>query len=264
MKRIFLSLLALGMWAATSNNATAQIKNDRGTFTLPSRGDVLVETQANLNFTGGGIFNLNDGFLSGLRNGFSRIGLDTLDFHRAAYYPLLKLRLVGNHNIIHRISFNISYNSQSFNQLPKTDVRGSEYGGAISYGIEKYYTPAERLLTYVGGDVSIGYARQSIIADSSSAQNAYGAGIRVFTGADYYVLPKVYLGIELGWGLGYYHYGEAEFNNRRTTANNNDFLVTPYITPVFRLGYVLTNCKHKMKGDGEPMYRTMEKDDDDN
>jgi hypothetical protein len=39
---------------------------------------------------------------------------------------------------------------------------------------------------------------------------AIGVGVRVFAGAEYFFLPKISLGAELGWGLSYVTTGRSE------------------------------------------------------
>jgi hypothetical protein len=34
------------------------------------------------------------------------------------------------------------------------------------------------------------------------AETSFGIGAGVFLGADYYIMPKVYVGVEMGYGLG--------------------------------------------------------------
>ncbi|RYZ50746.1 MAG: hypothetical protein EOP49_13355 [Sphingobacteriales bacterium] len=256
MKKNILPGLILGaiMMTAPSVQSNAQIRNDRGTFTLPGNGDVLVETQTHLNLAGGSIFSLNDGFLSNLNN-----GLDTTfgGFTGGNYFPMLKLRFFSGNNMAHRLLFNISYSSNRQSNTG-TDFKTSNFGIAVTYGLEKIFTPAERLNTYVGADITAGYTRIGAEAGPFDvSQNAFGLGLRGFTGMDYYILPKVYMGLELGWGVGFNRYGEVEFASGNSGTTTNNFTITPYVTPTFRLGYVLGWSK-KTRGNGEPDYRSRD------
>jgi len=258
MKKLILPGLML-MMTASAINTNAQIRNDRGTFTLPSGGDVLVETQANLNLGGGQIFRLNDGFLANLNNGWDPIFAGNTGGN---YFPMLKLRLFSSSTMAHRLTFNISYGTRRM-EGTGTDSSASNLGIAVGYGMEKIFAPAERLNTYIGGDVTVGFGRVGAEQGPFEVeQTAWGVGLRAFTGMDYYVLPKVYLGLELGWGLSYNRYGEVEFAGGNNDMTTTAFTLTPYVTPTFRLGYVL-GWSRKMQGNGEPSYRSRERYQDD-
>ena len=79
---------------------------------------------------------------------------------------------------------------------------------------------------------------------------------------DYYVLPKVYVGLELGWGISYNNYGVVKYSSGDNDMTNSEFTITPYVTPFFRLGYVL-GAGRKMHGNGEPSYRSRDRHDED-
>lgn len=257
MKKIILPGLFLGavMAFAPVSQSNAQIRNDRGTFTLPRQGDILVETQTGL-FGSDGFFTLNDNFLQNLNNGLS--------FRSAAenqnYFPALKVRMFGRNNLVHRVSLNISYSSQNVTDS-SIDYRTNSFGIAASYGIEKVFEAAERLNTYVGADATIGFVRAGEKWPYyDTHQSGFGFGIKAFTGMDYYVLPKVYLGMELGYGLAFNTYGNVHYYVGNNNTTNSNFTLTPYVTPVFRLGYVLTGKKVRVKH--EPTYRSRYYDND--
>ena len=91
----------------------------------------------------------------------------------------------------------------------------------LNLGIEKHFAGAERLSTYAGADLllnfrgaSTEYTENGFSAEADGAivdvntgtiNGAYRAGtdfgFRVFTGADYYITKKVYLGVEAGINL---------------------------------------------------------------
>ncbi len=245
MKKIILPALLLGavLTTTTAQQASAQIRNDRGTFNLPTTGDWLVETQANLDLSGGPVFHLNDGFNNFLIPDSMSLGS----------FPMLKVRKFGSNNIVHRFMLNLSYGSNTME-----DFTSSVFGIGVGYGIEKMYTPAERLNTYIGADVQVGYARIGSEIDDEDLGNinSFGIGLRGFTGMDYYILPKVYLGFELGYGIAFRNM-EVEAVGGGESEVNSSFGLAPYVTPSFRLGYVL-GWQKKMRGNGEPSYRSKE------
>src|SRR5690606_13715747 len=175
--------------------------------------------------------------------------------------PALKLRVFGKNNMVHRAMLNISYAAEG------VDVNGAKanvnsFGIALGYGIEKVFEAAERLNTYVGADANIGFVRAAGEAGKNDiSQSGFGFGIKAFTGMDYYVLPKVYLGMELGYGIGFNTYGATKMNGVDNKTTSARFSLTPYVTPVFRLGYILTSKKVRSKQ--EPSYRSRYYENDD-
>ena len=86
-----------------------------------------------------------------------------------------------------------------------TGEEGSDmtYGVALGYGIENHLAGAERLSTYWGYGGSLGY--EDMGGTDEAGEDLDGSvtvGVGVFLGADYYIIPKVYVGLELGYGLG--------------------------------------------------------------
>ena len=87
-------------------------------------------------------------------------------------------------------------------------VEGSDmtYGIGLGYGIENHFAGAERLSTYWGYGGSLGYADGGDLMDDEGGvvetDGTFAIGANVFLGADYYIIPKVYIGLEMGYGLG--------------------------------------------------------------
>jgi outer membrane protein W len=80
----------------------------------------------------------------------------------------------------------------------------------LNLGIEKHFAGSERLSTYAGADLLIGFNGASYKETSNGysyeedandtngniASTSFGLGL--FTGADYYITKKVFLGVEAG------------------------------------------------------------------
>ncbi len=87
-------------------------------------------------------------------------------------------------------------------------VEGSDmtYGIGLGYGIENHFAGAERLSTYWGYGGSLGYADGGDLMNDEGGvvetDGTFAIGANVFLGADYYIIPKVYIGLEMGYGLG--------------------------------------------------------------
>ena len=83
------------------------------------------------------------------------------------------------------------------------------YSVGLGYGIENHFAGAERLSTYWGYGASLGYGG---VGDSEidngdgtttdvEGVSAFSIGGGLFLGADYYIMPKVYVGLEMAYGL---------------------------------------------------------------
>ena len=86
-------------------------------------------------------------------------------------------------------------------------TEGSEMGYEVSlgYGIENHFAGAERLSTYWGYGGLLGYFDNGTSVDVDGNEvdlTGLTVGAEVFIGADYYIIPKVYVGMELNYGLG--------------------------------------------------------------
>ena len=86
-------------------------------------------------------------------------------------------------------------------------VEGSDmtYGIGLGYGIENHFAGAERLSTYWGYGGLLGYFDNGTSVDVDGNEvdlTGLTVGAEVFIGADYYIIPKVYVGMELNYGLG--------------------------------------------------------------
>jgi hypothetical protein len=87
----------------------------------------------------------------------------------------------------------------------------------INLGVEKHFAGSERLSTYAGGDLLLGFSGASAeYTENNYSYNVEGAnlfnnltinnsqrastdfGFRLFTGADYYIAKKVFIGVEAG------------------------------------------------------------------
>jgi hypothetical protein len=150
---------------------------------------------------------------------------------------------------------------------------------SVSLGGEKHFDGTERLDTYLGAELMFSYTskeerfnnidengnyvegyrvattggffnQETInISDRSAIRQAPGIGLgaRVFTGADFYVFPKVYLGVELGvactqkW-IEDYRLNKVDpstgTNSMRTVGDRGDiFNISQDINGQFRLGF---------------------------
>lgn len=91
----------------------------------------------------------------------------------------------------------------------ETEIRKNS-NTLLNLGIEKHFAGSERLSTYAGADLLIGfngasyeytengYSYEEDATDLNGNNASTSFGVRVLTGADYYITKKVFLGVEAG------------------------------------------------------------------
>ncbi|HSZ71798.1 MAG TPA: BT1926 family outer membrane beta-barrel protein [Cytophagaceae bacterium] len=253
MKKVILSLAVVSASLFTTV-ASAQISNDKGTFTKPVAGNVLVELQVSPNLAAGSAFSLNDPLLVNLSNGLDYTNLTstgtTQDFaNLSSVVPALKGRYFLSDNSALRVQLGMILSSQSIKNSPASGPSTKETIGRNGFdlivGYEKHFSGAERLSTYAGADIMFGMVGAKSKVDNGTTtltakQSSIGFGLRAVTGFDYYFIPKVYLGAELGLGLSYNNYGNVKRSGGALTditTKTGNFSITPFLTPAIRLGY---------------------------
>ena len=153
--------------------ASAQVTTNAGTFNKPAEGDTAFEMQFMPNLDGAAMF-ADNGYQATMRK-----------FESATKAVRWSASL----------------------DLSGSDVEDSDavWNLALGYGVENHFAGAERLSTYwgYGGNVSVGSgeAGQDDEGNAVDAETSFGVGAGVFLGADYYIMPKVYVGVEMGYGL---------------------------------------------------------------
>ena len=98
----------------------------------------------------------------------------------------------------------------------------------LGFGVERHLKGAERLSTYWGYEANIAYIRHE---DYDEVDRKMGVGANIFAGADYYIIPKVYLGAEVSYGVAVVNTDPAE------GADVTSVQVAPRVTPSLRLGW---------------------------
>ena len=169
------------------------------------------------------------GLTGGLGN--SNVGLTT---NNAFGAPLLKFRYFFKDNIAFRLGFAIDRTATKATPTTTTEIVPAPIPAPpavptntttiidnttlflMSIGAEKHFKGSDRLSTFVGADILLGSSKRYqetnsttttvapvttsnsvlITKNGSGGQSVFGLGL--FTGADYYIAKKVYLGIELG------------------------------------------------------------------
>ena len=157
--------------------ASAQITTNAGTFNKPSEGDTAFEMQFMPNLDGTAMF--------------------------ADRGATVTMRKFESESKAVRWSASLDVFDDG---VEDTEIA---YSVGLGYGIENHFEGAERLSTFWGYQGGISYADSGSSFDGSGegedsetdGTSVFGIGAGVFLGADYYIMPKVYIGVEMGYGL---------------------------------------------------------------
>ncbi len=216
MKKIILSIVAV----LAFGYANAQIKTDAGTFGKPTAGTIIMEVTMTPNIAGGGIFSLPT-----LNSELGLIGI--------------KARKFSSDKQALRVAANLSVLS-SGEEDAAGDKEDTEFAVGVAVGMEHHMAGAERLSTYWGYEGNIGYVSSNgnlVIDPITGAATGdpkttkLGLGANLLAGFDYYIMPKIYLGAEVSYGL-------AVTSTKPDGGDGVTKLqLAPGITPSFRLGW---------------------------
>ena len=212
MKKIILTAVAVFAFSY----ANAQIKTEAGTFTKPTEGSLLFEVSFSPNISGvsanPAIFSLPNFYGSNIPGVRARKFLSDTK----------AIRLTGNLSIID-------------SGEPGADTN---FTLAAGIGVENHMKGAERLSTYWGYEGSIGLQSgnsESIDPDTfdpiMEKTTTFGVSAQVFTGFDYYIMPNIYLGAEINYGI-------AIINRKPEGATGSTSIkIQPNVLPALRLGW---------------------------
>ena len=187
--------------------ASAQITTDAGTFNKPAAGETAFEMHFTPNITGGSQFgdaqetnSNNDGVID-----------------------------KGTVSVMMR---KFKDDSKAVRMFGSFDLNGSDEEGAdtiinatFGYGIENHLAGAERLSTFWG------YQGGIKLLNIGGDDVNFGLAGGVFVGADYYIIPKVYIGTEFGFGL--------DIDAPGGDAADTSYRIGHDLTANFRLGFRL-------------------------
>ena len=205
MKKVLLSVAFLAIGFANAQ----EIKTDAGTFKKPTAGTIIIEATLTPDVTGGGIF-----ALPSLNNDLGLLGVKGRKFVSEAK--------------AYRFGANLSVLNSG-----EDDV-DTEFSVGFSAGVENHLGGAERLSTYWGYEGNVGYVSsngEALNPIAGDKVTKIGLGASVFTGFDYYIMPKIYLGAEVSYGL-------AVTNTKPDGGDGvTKIQLAPGITPSFRLGW---------------------------
>ncbi len=132
----------------------------------------------------------------------------------------IKLRKFNDESTALRLGVNLNYASSKTRTGTTADGsvelydRASTLGISIQPGIEKHMSGTSRLSPYVGGVLDIGFqsstnksefeggtANQVEETTIKGQTGFFRVGVNAVAGADYYISNKLYMGVEVGYGL---------------------------------------------------------------
>ena len=207
MKKIILSIVAV----LAFGYANAQIKTDAGTFGKPTSGTIIMEVTMTPNIAGGGIFSLPT-----LNSELGLIGIKARKFSS----DTKALRLGANLSVL-----------SSGEEDAAGDKEDTEFAVGVAVGMEHHMAGAERLSTYWGYEGNVGYVSSNGTDALPGKFTKIGLGANLLAGFDYYIMPKIYLGAEVSYGL-------AVTSTKPDGGDGVTKLqLAPGITPSFRLGW---------------------------
>lgn len=154
--------------------ASAQVTTNAGTFNKPAEGDTAFEMQFMPNLDGAAMFD-----------------------DRGATVTMRKFESATK-AVRWSASFDVS----------GSDIEDSDtlWNIGLGYGVENHFAGSERLSTFWGyqGNINVdsGASSTDDAGNAVDAETSFGVGVGLFLGADYYIMPKVYVGVEMGYGLG--------------------------------------------------------------
>ena len=183
-----LSIIAL----VTFSFSFAQISTNAGTFNKPAAGETAFEVNFMPNLDGAPMFaESNSG--------------------------TLMMRSFKSDTKATRLSATFSFVDEG------VEGEDAEFSVGIGYGIENHFSGAERLSTFWGYGGNLGL----IDTGEKDVDAVFTIGGGVFLGADYYIVPKVYIGTEIGYSLGL------------VSGNDTAISLAGNVTGMLRLGFRL-------------------------
>ncbi|MFT2007097.1 hypothetical protein ACMA1I_00340 [Pontibacter sp. 13R65] len=122
----------------------------------------------------------------------------------------IRLRSFATDEMAYRLGVGLSHDATKLND----DAKTSNTSVTIAPGVEKHFAGTNRLSPYVGAELPISfsgarYEDNNILvrgANSSSGNDkrgAFGLGLNVVAGMDFYIAQNFFTGFEFGAGFGY-------------------------------------------------------------
>lgn len=238
MKRKLLIACAFVGMGTFVNAQTTMVKNDNGFVVTPEAGDWALGADASpILMYVGNMFNGSTG--NSLNNAFVNnnaiFGKYFVD-ENTAYRASLRITTVSD-----KVISLTDTSSTSTPSYIEDEQKTSGFGFYLSGGLEKRRGHG-RLQGYYGGELGLGFGGTPKVTNTYgldiSATNpgprnlevktgsSFTVGLRGFIGAEYFVIPKLSLGVEFGWGLAFRTTGEGETTSEMWNGTAKEEVVT--------------------------------------
>jgi hypothetical protein len=174
-----------------------------------------------------------------------------------------KARYFITDQLVGRLGFNWDLTNSTTpkvlsNGTDKEDETTSSYSMSIVPGFEKHFEGTERLSPYIGAIIPILFGSSEDVTftgvsnvnkTKKTITNATGftsVGLGLLSGADFYFIKSLYLGVEFGLTLNYATQKDKETSYEvtggtaiptETVDGGTTFKITPAANAAFRLGY---------------------------
>ncbi len=211
MKKIILSLVAVFAFGAVS---AQDLVSSKGEQYLPKQGDWAIGFKVNdaIKFVGNA-FNHSAG--NSADNLF--VAKNPLDYSQGVFSPTSIITLVGKKfdtdNTATRYTASFNFN---FSKAKDVDAV-TAFGLVAGYGKE-WRKGTTRLQGYYGADALVGFT------SPAKKQFGFGLGVNGFAGVEYFIFPKVALGAEYTYGVGFGFASNDSANKMRFDIGGKDGL----------------------------------------
>lgn len=175
----------------------------------------------------------------------------------------IKLRMFNDATTAYRLGINLNYASSKTRTGTTADFSTELYdkstvmGISLQPGIEKHMGGTTRLSPYMGAILDLGFQSSTDVTEAENgttpnqvdqttikgANGFFRIGLNAVAGADYYMTNKVYIGVEVGYGLQMVNMAtitteiDGAATNPKDQKPGSTFNFGPNFNGAFRLGY---------------------------
>ncbi len=179
----------------------------------------------------------------------------------------IRFRMFASESFAYRMNLNISYTNSSIVTQDADDAAGnlelldknSAFGVSLRPGIEKHFGGTKRLSPYVGVEFIMGYNSSTDKSEfqlgtdiyENETQNGnfndgFNFGLAAVAGADFYIAKKLYLGVELNYGVNYFLASTTKYSStapntvdtESKVGKSNSLTFQPGAMGIFRIGFL--------------------------
>lgn len=140
----------------------------------------------------------------------------------------IRLRKFKGNELAYRYGASVYYDYDKITE----DASSSTLSLSFAPGMEKHFAGTKRISPYIGFEVPLGIGTSRFedaavevrgatsTTPTNCNRNYLSARLNGLAGVDIYVIENLYIGFEVGLGLGYTEYGDVEVNSKYDQLNN--------------------------------------------